>query len=75
MENLWGDNVIGRSLSSMDFLIYNLWNHYKSLGYRSIDIGNSTVCGMPNETLLRFNEIHQCDSSVRFRFSYEVVNE
>jgi len=72
---LWGDNLIGRSLLSMDFLIFNLWNHYKLLGYQYVDIGNSTVCGMPNETLLRFKEIHECNSSIRFRFSYEVVNE
>jgi hypothetical protein len=67
----WGDNLLGRSLNAMDYLIFNLWNHYKSLGYIYIDIGNSTEYGIPNETLLRFKEIHECDSSLRFRFSYE----
>jgi len=70
----WGDNTIGRTLKSMDFLSYNLWNYYKTLGYAFIDISTSTVSGIPNETLLRFKEIHECSSSLRFNFSFRVAN-
>jgi len=69
----WGDNLISRSLKPMDFLIFNLWSHYKSLNYRYIDTSTTTESGIPNETLLRFKEIHECNTSLRFRFSYEVV--
>lgn len=68
----WGDNVIGRTLKSMDFLSFNLWSHYKSLDYQYIDTSSSTEFGIPNETLLRFKEIHECRSSLRFNFSLKI---
>lgn len=69
----WGDNLIGRQLKSMDFLSYNLWSYYKSLGFTYIDLSTSTESGIPNETLLRFKENHECSSSLRFGFSYTSI--
>jgi len=69
----WGDNVIGRRLKSMDFLSFNLWSYYKSLNYKYIDLSTATECGIPNESLLRFKEIHECTSSLRYSFSYETT--
>jgi hypothetical protein len=66
----WGDEEIGRSNRAMDFLILNLWNHYKAAGYSYIDLGISTVAGNPNEGLLRFKETHECISSLRYSFTY-----
>ncbi len=67
----WGDNLFGRKLKSMDFLSYNLWTYYKSLGFKYIDLGITTESGIPNEGLLRFKENHECNSSLRFRFKYQ----
>jgi hypothetical protein len=69
-----GDTNLGRTLKSMDYLSYNLWSHYKLLGYEFIDISLSSVGGIPNETLLRFKELHECSSSLRFNFSFRIAN-
>lgn len=67
----WGDSQHGRQDRAMDFLIFNLWSHYKSLGYHYIDLGISTESGVPNEGLLRFKETHECKSSLRYTFVWK----
>jgi hypothetical protein len=54
----------------MDFLVFNLWSHYKAAGFTLIDLGISTVEGIPNEGLLRFKETHECQSSLRFTLKW-----
>jgi hypothetical protein len=66
----WADSEPGRSLRAMDFCLFNLWNHYKNLGYNFVDVGISTESGIPNEGLLRFKETHESFSSPRFTFSW-----
>lgn len=66
----WGDNDAGRKLKVMDFLIFNLYSHYKSTGYQFIDISISSENGIPNEGLLRFKETHEAVSSLRYTFSW-----
>jgi hypothetical protein len=66
----WADTEAGRPLRAMDFLVLNLFNYYKKLGFKYIDIGISSVAGIPNEGLVRFKEIHNCTSSLRFSFSW-----
>lgn len=68
----WGDNDEGRPLRAMDFLAFNLWTHYKKLGYKYIDLGISTEAGYPNEGLLRFKESHNATSSLRYRFTWKI---
>jgi hypothetical protein len=67
----WGDNEAGRPLRAMDFISFNLWSHYKSLGFKYIDLGISTESGNPNEGLLRFKESHEATSSLRYRFLWQ----
>ncbi len=67
----WGDNDEGRPLRAMDFLTYNLWDYYKKMGYKSIDLGISTEDGSPNEGLLRFKESHDAVSSLRYKFYWQ----
>jgi hypothetical protein len=67
----WGDSEQGRPLRAMDFLVHNLWNFYKDLGYRFLDMGISTESGLPNEGLLRFKESHDIVSSLRYRFIWK----
>lgn len=64
----WGDNEYGRSLRAMNFCAYNLWTHYKKLGYKFIDLGISTEDGVPNDGLIRFKEDLDCISSLRLSF-------
>jgi len=64
----WGDNEAGRPLRAMDFIAFKLWNHYKELGFKYIDLGISTESGSPNEGLLRFKESHDATSSLRYKF-------
>jgi hypothetical protein len=64
----WADTESGRSIRSMDFLALNLFNYYKKLGFKYIDLGISSVAGIPNQGLIRFKEIHNCTSSLRFSF-------
>lgn len=66
----WGDVFEGRSDRAMDFLILNLWSHYKSAGFTYIDLGISTEAGNPNEGLLRFKETHESTSSLRYTFTW-----
>lgn len=66
-----GDNDEGRPLRAMDYLLLNLFSHYKAAGYRYMDLGISTESGIPNEGLLRFKESHESVSSLRYRFVLE----
>lgn len=68
----WGDNDEGRPLRAMDFLLFNLFLHYKEAGFKYIDLGISTESGIPNEGLLRFKESHEAVSSVRYKFILEI---
>jgi hypothetical protein len=65
----WGDSEAGRPLRAMDFLLFNLWSHYKQANFRYIDLGISTESGIPNEGLLRFKETHECASCLRYSYT------
>jgi hypothetical protein len=67
----WGDNDNGRPLRAMDHLTFHLWNYYKELGYKYLDMGISTEYGSPNEGLLRYKEAHDSVSSPRFKFTWQ----
>lgn len=66
----WGDNEKGRALGVMNFFLFNLWKHYKQSGFKYIDISISSVEGIPNEGLLRFKEMHEAISSLRYTFTW-----
>ena len=68
----WGDNEEGRHLRAMDLLAFNLWSHYKKLGFKYVDLGISTERGIPNEGLLRFKESHEATSSLRYKFILDI---
>jgi hypothetical protein len=68
----WGDSEHGRCFRAMDFCAFNLWHHYKNLGYDYIDLGISSSSGAPSEGLIRFKEDHDCVSALRFCFNYDL---
>lgn len=65
-----GDNLEKRKLGIMDYLYMNMYDFYKSKGYKYLDMGLSSLNGEPNTGLLRFKEIHNCDTSLRYTFSW-----
>lgn len=65
-----GDILKKRALCGVDFLYLNIYNHYKELGFDFIDLGTSSLDGVPNSGLLRFKEYHLCVSSIKYTFSW-----
>lgn len=70
----WADTDQGRSYRAMDFLAWNLWNHYKKLNYNCIDLGRSSTYGIPNNGLIRFKEDIGCTSALRLTFKWNHKN-
>ena len=66
----WGDIIPRTSIGIMDFLVFNLFIHYKNLGFDYIDLALSSKSGIPNEGLIRFKETHQCTSSLRYTITW-----
>lgn len=66
----WGD-VPGHSSSRpMNMLAYRLFELYKDKGYRIMDIGISTVDGVPNYGLCDFKEGLGCRPTAKFTFLF-----
>lgn len=63
-----GDDMEKRSLGIIDFLVMNIYEHYKKMNFEYIDLGISSMGGNPNVGLIRFKEIHNCESSLRYTF-------
>lgn len=66
----WGDIIPRKPFPTMDFLVINLFSFYKNLGYDFIDLALSSKDGIPNAGLIRFKEVRNCISSLRFTFSW-----
>jgi hypothetical protein len=65
-----GDDIEKRSLPIMDFLFMNIYDFYKKLDYEYINLGTSSSDGEPNIGLIRFKEIHNCDTVLQYTFSW-----
>lgn len=65
-----GDNLKERKTGATDLLLLNLYMHYKKLNIRIIDFGTSSLNGTPNPGVIRFKEIHNCKTSLRYSFSW-----
>lgn len=65
-----GDVLEHRSIGIMDFLYANIYDYYKKMDYDFIDLGASCLNGEPNIGLLRFKEIHNCATSLKFTFTW-----
>lgn len=66
-----GDDMEKRNLGTMNYMYKNIYEYYKALGYDFIDLGISSLEGEPNLGLIRFKELHNCKTSLRFTFSWE----
>lgn len=65
-----GDDLDKRDLGTIDFLYMNIYNHYKNMSYKHIDFGISSFNGEPNMGLIRFKEIHNCNTSLQYSFRW-----
>lgn len=69
-----GDILEKRDFGTIDFLYMNLYNYYKEMNYKYIDFGTSSLNGEPNIGLLRFKEIHNCETSLQYSFTWSINN-
>lgn len=65
-----GSDLEKRSWGIIDYMYMNIYNYYKKLGFDYLDMGTSSLEGEPNEGLLRFKEIHNGVTSLRYTFTW-----
>lgn len=65
-----GDDMEHRSLGIMNLLYQNCYEYYKEMGFEYIDLGASSLEGEANDGLIRFKELHNSISSLRYTFSW-----
>lgn len=70
-----GDDLDNRSLGIMDLLYSSIYDYYKKMDYDYIDLGSSSLNGEPNIGLIRFKEIHNCVTSLKYTFSWSTQDE
>ena len=62
----WGDlNEYGK-LKTMNFLSFTLFEHYRKLGFKYVDIGPSTEDSVPNFGLAEFKESIGCTIDTKY---------
>ena len=64
----WGNTPDSEELRPVNFLSYNIFKYYKENGISLIDIGTSTVEGMPNWGLCDFKESIGCNCSPKINW-------
>lgn len=67
-----GSDLEKRNLGIIDLMYLKIYEYYKDLDYEYIDMGISSFGGEPNVGLLRFKEIHNSVTSLRYSFSWSV---
>jgi hypothetical protein len=65
----WGDLCEYRNLRAMNFLSYKIFEYYKIIGKKIVDLGPSTNCSIPNYGLSVFKESIGCEMTTKFSFS------
>lgn len=65
-----GGDLERRNLGVIDYMYLKLYNYYKEMGFDYLDMGASSLQGDPNMGLLRFKEIHESETSLRYTFTW-----
>lgn len=65
-----GDDVEKRKFGTMNLAYKYCFHHYKEMGFDYIDLGTSSFEGEPNIGLIRFKELHNCTTSLRYTFNW-----
>jgi hypothetical protein len=64
----WGDLPKFANYKTMNFLSYNIFKYYYSIGISIVDIGPSTENSIPNHGLCEFKESILCDLTIKAEF-------
>lgn len=67
----WGDKPGYEHIRPMNFLAYKVFEYYKNIGIKHIDIGPSSENGIPNYGLCEFKESIGCSITNKFTFVYD----
>ncbi len=70
----WGDLREFGLLKPMNFLSYSIFDHYKSRGFKIVDLGPSTENSVPNYGLCEFKESIGCDIASKLSFSKHIAS-
>ncbi|WP_352421224.1 hypothetical protein [Proteiniphilum sp.] len=65
-----GDDLEKRNLGIMNLMYKHCFYHYKNMEVDYIDLGTSSFEGEPNVGLIRFKELHNCITSLRYTFTW-----
>lgn len=66
-----GSDLEKRNLGIIDYMYMQIYDYYKELGFDYIDLGTASSQGEPNIGLLRFKEIHNSETSLKYTFYWE----
>ena len=69
----WGDLKDYAGLRTMNYLSYMVFKYYHDMKFRILDVGPSTVEGVPNYGLCDFKENIGCSICPRFSFEIESI--
>ena len=64
----WGNTPESEEVRPVNFLSYNIFKYYKEKGISLIDIGTSTVSGVPNYGLCDFKDSIGCSCSPKINW-------
>lgn len=67
-----GSSLQKRSIGVVDLMYLKIFEYYKELGFEYLDMGISSVDGVPNLGLLNFKENHNGITSLRYSFSWSI---
>jgi len=68
----WGDIADSSTNKAMNFLAFKLFEYYKGLDFKVIDLGPSTENSIPNPGLCEFKESLGCEIQPKFTFSKQL---
>ena len=64
----WGDNFKYTKYKPMNFLAFKIFEYYKKLNFKIVDLGVSTEDSTPNIGLCYFKESIGCELTNKFNF-------
>jgi len=68
----WGDIDKYRKIRPMNMLTVNIFEFYRNLGKKYLDIGPSSENGVINNGLADFKKSIGCDNNIKITFKYEL---
>ena len=64
----WGDRMMFRPLRPMNLLAAKVFEQCKALGFKAVDLGPSSECGIVSAGLCRFKQSLGCRPTSKMRF-------